>query len=882
MPPPNQAIAYQYHEQTPRQTTCDVSIHIEDKDCLVAAQAIAAQHGSVCVLNMANQFLVGGDYLNLSRPAQEESLILRTNLLDSLTQLEGVKPGNPCNPYHYDLDSCLGFSNTHQRSGFGEFTCLYSSNITVSSPDSFMINVISSAAYNLSDTSTHPEPDLYSAGTVLKIINQLRTAKAHNQRHLVLGAFGCGAFNNAPDFIAHIYRSALDEFEFIGCFDTISFAIMQRQSNEQLLIFRSIFSQPTRMPLAAILSTTSETQALNPTLKDRVAPFFNIQTSEELAYRASQLIEREINTLLSTSNTSKKMFLLELLEQINASPESTSITIEQNLASSNLSMHYPSPRFINIKPSFILRLEQLLSWYTIPDSNQTLQTLLMVHYQALDDHMKVENPQHFIDELSDHILETTAERPLPDCHTLSASPKVNILLQSLIQARKEIFLATLAHVTTDLQAEQDYFTTTGRSNPNTLNNLRDILLSQPLILYQDRYSLREKIGITWQAFTKNLTATSETHLVALFRDALAELISYAYIRINSHEELHTKRPTKTHFIQLAKASLQLHSKRCVEEMAQTHGPVHMIHFYESAASNHEPHRPCSSRAAEYLDTFDSDEEAEIDRAFSFDKTSHGLGSGVYGLGALTDEQIDEQLSRESNFKIFEIQFPLRLIDLHGRDESDLFTEVSKNLQRTCDCITLLRHQSKREKAQYMPNASREDVVDIFFSLPEHLENLHEQARILCQFQNIMTSLDEMKDILLNAVQEFFSHADAKKSFIVPMPINYVLKKLGFTGVVSARNDRFNRGLVAIELDVDVDVSQTLSFMPVKPLTPQANPSRARSMTSPWGGQLTPTTIGPSPTLFQTRAASAPTLPLPHLTEEGSASAFNASTSCSTW
>jgi hypothetical protein len=877
MSPPNQAIAYQYLEQTPRQATCDVSIHIEDQDCLVAAQAIAAQHGSVCVLNMANQFLVGGDYLNLSRPAQEESIIRRTNLLDSLIQLEGVKPGNPCNPYHYELDACLGFSNTHQRSGFGELTCLYSSNITVSSPEPFMINVISSAAYNLSDTYASPDSDLYSAGTVLKIINQLRTAKAHNQRHLVLGAFGCGAFNNTPDFIAHIYRSALDEFEFIGCFDTISFAIMQRQSNEQLLIFRNIFSKPTRMPLAAILSTTSETQALNPTLKHMVAPFFNIQTSEELAYRTSQLIEREINTLLTKSNTPKKMFLLELLEQINASPESTPITIEQNLAKPNLSTHYPSPRFINIKPSFILRLEQLLSWYTIPNSNQTLQTLLMAHYQTLADHMKLKNPQPFIDDLSENILEATAERPLPDYHILKASLAVTNLLQSIMQNSKAILLATLVYVKTGLQTEIDDFITTGRSNPNQLNNLRDILLSMSLVLYQDRFTLREKIGINWSSFTQNLTLTDDTHHIVMFREALTELLACAYARFNTPEKKHLNRSSNAHYNHLTRISLQLHSKRCVDEMSQTDGPVHMIHFYENAASAHELHNPCSSRAAEYLDTFDSDAEAEIDRAFSFNKTSHGLGSGVYGLGALTDEQIDEQLSRESNFKIFEIQFPLRLIDLHGSDESDLFTEMSKNLQRTCDCITLLRHQSKREKAQYMRNASREDIVDIFFSTPENIKNLQEQARLLCQFQNIMTSLEEMQNILLDAVQEFFSHADSKKSSIVPMPINYVLKKLGFTGVVSARNDRFNRGLVAIELDVDV--SQTLSFIPVKPLTPQGKSSRARSMTSPWGGQLTPTTMGPSPTLFHTRAASAPTLSHSHLAEEEPVF-FNTSTSYS--
>ena len=110
---------------------------------------------------MANQYYVGGDYLNFSRPAQEESLIHRTNLLDSLVSLKGIESCNVANPYRYNLPGRVVYTNAHQSSGMGELTCLFSKNVSVlhltahqeegreSASAPFLINVISSAAYNL-------------------------------------------------------------------------------------------------------------------------------------------------------------------------------------------------------------------------------------------------------------------------------------------------------------------------------------------------------------------------------------------------------------------------------------------------------------------------------------------------------------------------------------------------------------------------------------------------------------------------------------------------------------------------------------------------------------------------------------------------------------
>ena len=374
-------VAYQYIKRSLPKNACDLTLNIVNQDSLVVAQSIKATYGSVCVLNMANQFDVGGDYLTSCALSQEESLIQRTNLLDSLIQLDGVVEGTICNAYKYALPDCLGFSNQHQKSGFGEFTCLYSSGISVThldtvarSPiDPFVINVISSAAYNLAFFDEAPSPELYLVGTVLKIINQLRTAKANDQRHLVLAAFGCGAFNNAPETIAGIYNSVIHAFEFQGCFDVISFAIKDSHSNNNYDAFSNAMNGISYEPLYDLLRPAFDVQAAQPILPGILVPFITIDSQEELVFLTSGLIKRELNWLEKSRTISPKLlFLRALLDQIVANPESAQDLLESVISSEKITRLYPMPVFFKVKPAFLLKLEGLLSRVTIEPSNKAV------------------------------------------------------------------------------------------------------------------------------------------------------------------------------------------------------------------------------------------------------------------------------------------------------------------------------------------------------------------------------------------------------------------------------------------------------------------------------------------------------------------------------
>jgi len=59
----------------------------------------------------------------------------------------------------------------------------------------------------------------------------LHAAKAEKVNALVLGAFGCGAFGNPPGLVAEVFCNVLQSSEFAGCFDTIVFAIPNKESD---------------------------------------------------------------------------------------------------------------------------------------------------------------------------------------------------------------------------------------------------------------------------------------------------------------------------------------------------------------------------------------------------------------------------------------------------------------------------------------------------------------------------------------------------------------------------------------------------------------------------------------------------------------------------
>lgn len=232
-------------------------IEVVETDCLEAARALVKKGLQVCVLNMANQYNVGGGYGH-GAGAQEEDLCRRTDLLKSLPSKQ-----------NYDAND-----------GFEEFSVLYSEGVTVfrkgladgykidKPEDRFRINVVSSAAYNLKserNTNNSDTPE-YELGMKRKIRGQLRAAKANHDRALVLSAFGCGAFGNDSNRVAQFYLDVLEEQEFHNAFDYVQFAIIPNPSqtnNDNFTNFKRVFAGKGLSPDQLHIETHVEELGLN-------------------------------------------------------------------------------------------------------------------------------------------------------------------------------------------------------------------------------------------------------------------------------------------------------------------------------------------------------------------------------------------------------------------------------------------------------------------------------------------------------------------------------------------------------------------------------------------------------------------------------------------
>ena len=183
----------------------------------------------IAVMNFANAFHAGGGVTKGSS-AQEECLC-RTSTLYPLLYRRTLR--DSFYRYHHEKNTPKASDSLVYTEGV--IICKTDEDLPKRMPkeDWVTVDVITIAAPDLRDKSNIHAP-LVNGGTymndaelfgyhVKRAIHMLTCAAAKGADTLVLGAFGCGAFQNDPEVVARAYKTVLQEFPKV--FRQIEFAV---------------------------------------------------------------------------------------------------------------------------------------------------------------------------------------------------------------------------------------------------------------------------------------------------------------------------------------------------------------------------------------------------------------------------------------------------------------------------------------------------------------------------------------------------------------------------------------------------------------------------------------------------------------------------------
>ncbi|MDO5132166.1 MAG: TIGR02452 family protein [Eubacteriales bacterium] len=228
----------------------DAGIIVSGKRTLEAASAYADK--KVCILNFASATNPGGGVVHGSS-AQEESLCRCSILYYCLNTPEMME----------------GFYLPHRRADNPLYNddLIYTPDVVVIKTDTsepvrmrendwYKVNVITCAAPNLRKRpSNRMNPNAGSkaariTGQDLRMLLESRIRKifqvaaAEGNEVLILGAFGCGAFQNPPDLVADVFHDVTLQYR--RKFETIEYAVFHTgRKTENYRAFQNAFREET-------------------------------------------------------------------------------------------------------------------------------------------------------------------------------------------------------------------------------------------------------------------------------------------------------------------------------------------------------------------------------------------------------------------------------------------------------------------------------------------------------------------------------------------------------------------------------------------------------------------------------------------------------------
>lgn len=190
-------------------------IQVLKEDTLNAAQKIydsCEDDEKLAILNMASDYKPGGGWERGAK-AQEEAIARRSNLVSSLN-----KKFYPIKLNELLYSPCVTVFKDDSYNQCNEFECAVITCAAIRKP-----NLIKDREYRVKDFTLMHD----------KIKTILEVAILNKVDHLVLGAFGCGAFGNPVKQVADIFYYYLVEQGYAKYFKSVSFAILVAKEEDE-------------------------------------------------------------------------------------------------------------------------------------------------------------------------------------------------------------------------------------------------------------------------------------------------------------------------------------------------------------------------------------------------------------------------------------------------------------------------------------------------------------------------------------------------------------------------------------------------------------------------------------------------------------------------
>ncbi|KAH0785965.1 TIGR02452 family protein [Histomonas meleagridis] len=223
--PPDYNYAYDNSDFTPGNKQGLISIHNESTVDACYRLVQQENKSNVCALNFGNSIHPGGLFATNAR-AQEESICRCSSLYYSLIQKHEF--------YEYNRQNTKGEASNY---------LIFSPNVPIWKKNDFTLldkpilaSFITSAAVDCLSVRKGINIDETNDSRIQTI---LKCCIENNVEHIILGAFGCGAFHNNPKKISNCFKKYLVEQNMKSYFETVTFSIYGDQNN--LKVFRDTF-----------------------------------------------------------------------------------------------------------------------------------------------------------------------------------------------------------------------------------------------------------------------------------------------------------------------------------------------------------------------------------------------------------------------------------------------------------------------------------------------------------------------------------------------------------------------------------------------------------------------------------------------------------------